>query len=117
MPLDLNKPVQTRDGRPVRILCENGHFHGKQSPVVGLVRCKDGFDAIATWGKDGRRFDSIDSPHDSDLVNVPTKREGWVNVYKNIRETGATIYGSEDHARRGCDDDEDVATIKIEWED
>ncbi len=45
--LDFTKPVTTRDGRAVRILCTDGQ--GRR-PVVGFV---EGDEYPSTWSKDG----------------------------------------------------------------
>lgn len=77
--LDLTKPVQTHDGRPVRILCTDA---AGEYPVVGIE--KDGEkDTVRRWTKDGRFATYSRGPHSHDLINVPVKRRltGWLNVY------------------------------------
>lgn len=74
MSLDLSKPVQTRDGRKVRILCTDA---GGERPVVGLI---DG----CVWRWTGGGYDSNGNYRSAqyDLVNVPEpERTVWVNVY------------------------------------
>jgi hypothetical protein len=102
-PPDLTKPVQTRDGRPVRILCTDapGPF-----PVVGLINGEDltGF----RWTPSGR---SNYGPHESpeDLANVPERFSftRWVNVYQGFIGDGvyetrrqADTYGTD--GRTAC---------------
>jgi len=85
--LDLTKPVQTRDGRPVRILCDN--MKGLY-PIVGLVTYVTTVDGdgvherLHTWHSSGwhhRNCTGIETP--LDLVNVPPKpMKYYANVYK-----------------------------------
>jgi hypothetical protein len=74
--IDLTKPVQTRDGRRVRILCADakGDF-----PIIGAVEERDGTERSVNWMRDGRYLCS--GPSTSDLLNRPGKRSFWVNVY------------------------------------
>lgn len=67
--LDLTKPVQTRDGRPVRILCTDA---GKIKPVVGLIKTPTG-DMVFSWSPSGRRYTIVKTGHRTDLINVPEK--------------------------------------------
>lgn len=69
MTLDLSKPVQTRDGRPVRILCTDARK--ALYPIIGLIQYQDGSEALSTWADGG----VYNLPKESawDLVNVPPK--------------------------------------------
>jgi hypothetical protein len=73
--LDFTKPITTRDGRKVRILCTDGPK--ETYPVIGVI---DGFEDISLWTIDGLGSMCLKS---SDLINSPQKRmvEFWVNVY------------------------------------
>lgn len=76
--LDLTKPAQTRDGRPVRLLCTDA---GSRYPVVGLVQDPDGNEALENWALDGRVLNEP-GVNASDLVNVPVQHSGWINIRK-----------------------------------
>lgn len=103
------KPVCTRDGRKARIIC----FDAKDTqPIIGLYE-KD-IDGIAreylcSYHMDGRMYDDQDCGYD--LMMLPEKKEGWVNVYKD------TVYDTKDEAlivrseSRGY-----IDTIKVSWE-
>lgn len=65
---DPTKPVQTRNGRPVRILATD-RKHGEY-PIVGLITRPCGEEELETWTKDGKTIDATSS-HRNDLVNVP----------------------------------------------
>lgn len=87
-PLDLTKPVQTRDGRKVRILCTD-RVH-PNFPVVGLI--SNDFETLETvfdfetletvfyFTKEGK-ITNLDTL--ADLVNVPVHTSKWQNVYSD----------------------------------
>lgn len=79
MSLDLTKPVQTRDGRAVRILCTDRK--GKY-PIIGLMPDRDdgSCEMLISWSGDGH-YGGAANYKALDLVNVPQVIEGWVNVY------------------------------------
>lgn len=71
-------PVQTRDGKPVRIIC----FDRKgTAPIVALVDTGNDAEEIRYYLADGKRSNTSDVS--MDLVMAPVKKEGWVNVYKS----------------------------------
>lgn len=104
---DPTKPVQTRDGRPARIICTDrkGEF-----PIVALLDY-DEVDARAfaangtVWG---------DGPdHKNDLINIPTK----VTKYGVVCAFGLRLplFDTEDDARHACPLGDTIATVT--WED
>lgn len=68
--VDFTKPVTTRDGRPVRILCTDRK--GTDHPVVGLVESKD-CEELLHWTSSGfyNRFETRTA---LDLINPPVKK-------------------------------------------
>lgn len=111
-------PVQTRDGRPVRIICydRKAEFHH----LVGLVPTPDGSsETPINFTEDGRM--SIYQPTDLDLFMVTTKKEGWVNVYKNSKgdDYAGKIHSSEKEALTNVVTigDKYISTTKIEYEE
>lgn len=103
-------PVRTRDGRKARIICFDkiGCY-----PVIALVQ-EEGMEMCHFYTKDGK---CADSENNNDLMILPEKKEGWVNVYKDgDNNYRSTIYTNEKVAlsRKGsaC-----LATVKIEWEE
>ena len=120
------KPVCTRDGRKARIIC----FDGKgDQPIIALVEAKGNKDVLIE--KVERYFINGHSVFEvretnNDLMMLPEKKEGWVNVYKRENEyicenecnvsTGIAVYKSEGEAKRNIDKNEIyVNTIKINW--
>jgi len=94
MKLDLNKPVQTRDGNKVRILCTN---RNGDMPIVGLVDQGVTPETVVAWALDGRSRVSVWGSQD-DLINVPIEREVWVNGYED-KDFGS-IYKTKECADR-----------------
>ena len=88
--LDLTKPVQTRDGRPVRILANDMKA---DQPVVGVVTNNDGREFVAQWDVSGKFYQR--SPHEgpTDLINVPPKPvKYYAHVYR--RPNGCVWIGN-----------------------
>lgn len=79
-PLDLTKPVQTRDGRAVRILCTDAQG---QFPVVALVTDQEGKEQVVMYTANGRLYlEGFDS--NFDLVNVKTEPKPMWEWYANL---------------------------------
>ena len=76
--LDLNKPVQTRNGKKVRILCTDRKSKSDIYPIIVLILMADGVEATQRYRKDGTYL-SVGSSGGHDLINVPTQY--WVNIY------------------------------------
>ena len=76
-PIDWTKPVRTKDGRPVRVLCTDGPG---DYPVVGFV---DKCPAAQQWTLAGAWEKG--STHEKDLENAPQRiqREYWANIYSD----------------------------------
>ena len=117
------KPVCTRSGKPVRIIC----FDVKsEMPIVALVESCNNIEVPIAYYNDGCIY--ADEYNDDDLMMLPEKKEGWVNVYKRENEyicenecnvsTGIAVYKSEGEAKRNIDKTKNyVNTIKINWEE
>lgn len=101
------KPVCTRDGRNVRIICFDCKV--ESFPIVALVSGAFGREEIISYDEAGY---SSTRETDDRLFMLPEKKIGWINVYNK------SIYNSEEDARDGITDDSDyVGTIKVEWEE
>ena len=109
-----SRKVVTRNGRKVRLICTDRR--SETYPIVSLIETEYGEETC--WhAKNGEYVRGQES--NNDLFFAPEKHEGWINVYKwgeNYRYTG-DVFSSKEKALKsikGCDD---VATIKIEWEE
>ena len=110
MTLDLTKPVQTRDGRKVRILCTD--MDGEYDSIVGIVMNTNESEQCESWRPDGHYYDTSET--NSDLVNVPETRVVWVNMYPGNFHTlwpakeRADAMQKSDNSREAC--------IRVEYE-
>ena len=115
------KPVCTRDGRKVRIICFDAI--GYHQPIIALVTNFDGKEDIEKYYLNGRFNDDINDISDYDLMMLPEKREGWVNVYKGNdgipeRVCGDIVSNTREEAIQCAQyDDTYITTVKIEWEE
>ena len=118
------KPVCTRDGRKARIICFDRISGDDYSKIVACVTAFDGdFEEVLSYGIDGYIVDS-QNPKDEDLMMLPEKKEGLVNVYRDCDGANITkddnIYSSKEAAMASAqiiDRDNYVATTKINWEE
>lgn len=99
MTTDLTKPVQTRDGRPARVV-----FTDRKSPptcgyaVAGaLVETTRGEENFYWYNEDGTRW-AAKGPVPTDLVNVPVKTSTWQTIYEHNMAGG--VYRTLEDALR-----------------
>lgn len=117
------KPVCTRDGRKARIIC----FDAKRKDgknIMALIPSKEypEFEDLVAYPNNGNYHGGHEN--DGDLMMLPQKKEGWVNVYKS-HERGntisfivASIYPTKEEAKKSYVVEFDyVDTVKIEWEE
>ena len=109
--------VVTRDGRDARILC----FDAMGSyPIVAIVR-SDYEEVVDKFCLDGKN--RLCGESEIDLFMAPVKREGWVNLYRkkedNVMFFGSKFpYGTKEEAKNHATEDEEfIATAKVEWEE
>ena len=99
MKLDPTDPVQTRDGRPARIICTDSKWtcEGHRYPIVALI----GEDERMCYHFCGDGRIKCGTDHDYDLINIPVERERryWVNIYP----TECCGHDSEDSAKEHTD--------------
>lgn len=99
------KPVCTRDGRKARIIC----FDVKsEMPIVALVESCNNVEVPIAYYNDGCIYS--DEYNDDDLMMLPEKKEGWVNVSK------FSTYASKEEALSHKTYDI-IDTIKVSWEE
>lgn len=105
-------PVQTKDGRKVRILCYDRAC--KLFPIVGLVTELDGAEPCYSWTPQG----SIDLSwaDKSDLVMAPIKKEGWINLSPGKEPiVGGPVYATKEEAKARTSPH--IIQVHIEWEE
>ena len=100
------KPVCTRDGRKARIICFDRDW---DMHIVALVTDPLG-ESVHYYLSNGKV--DFDKQNDEDLMMLPEKKEGWVNVYKE------RIYSTKEEAIEATYDGVTyVDTVKISWEE
>jgi hypothetical protein len=89
MALDLTRPIQTRSGRPVRILATDGKYtsNGVIQPIIAAV--EDGF--LGFWSMDGTFNQNSPGPGGLDLINVPPSKVKKTVELRIIRRSGGSI--------------------------
>lgn len=100
------KPVCTRDGIKARIICFDAK--GKQPIIALLEREKTDEEIIQTYSMNGRYYEFRKEDH-RDLMMLPEKRSGWINVKKD-----AGLFKSREEAERNCT--EDYVPVMVEFE-
>ena len=106
------KPVCTRDGRKARIIC----FDKKDCKrIVALVQVNNETEVLYDYYNNGSVFHS-DS--DNDLMMLPEKKEGWVNVYNShgVVTFSHNPYDTKEEAMKDKGKYY-VDTIKVEWKE
>lgn len=119
-PFDLQKakagkPVCTRDGRSVRILCFDAKRRDEKN-IIALVPSKGypGFEDLIAYPDNGIYYGEHEN--DNNLMMMPEKKEGWVNVYKGgLLDTKS--YPTEKEAFDKASLNDYVDTVKINWEE
>lgn len=115
------KPVCTRDGREVRIICFD--VKNEDFPIMALVyNSKDNFEFDCAYTKDGFCF--IDRrKNDCNLMMKGEKKKGYVALFKPSIWSDSMAYASdvyESHEKLQSiveDDDECLGIVEVEWED
>ena len=117
------KPVCTREGRKARIICFDRKFYhdGYNYPIVAMVNDNDN-ELVHAYTQDGLLVGNMEG--ELDLMMLPEKKEGWVNVYRDCDGANITkddnIYSSKEAAMASAqviDRDNYVATTIINWEE
>lgn len=113
------KPVCTRDGRSARIVCFDRKGYN-MFPIVALIMNGDRENDIYTYRPNGTWYNSVNES-DKDLMMLPEKHEGWINVIKNQDNYYYCkgVFDTEEYARNNEANYTGlaVATVKIEWEE
>ena len=117
------KPVCTRDGHKARIICFDRKFYhnGCNYPIVAAINEYNDNDNefIYSYTQDGLFIEN--NVNELDLMMLPEKRSGWVNVYNNPTTnniyTSADVFESKEIAEEQGTQRNRIATCKITWEE
>ena len=121
-PFDLQKakagkPVCTRDGHKARIICFDYNGETGYYPIVALVHYNKGnkcYERVLKYTYDGMFNIYGDCQHDEDLMMLPEKKEGWVNVYKGGLLDTKSYNTRKEAFDKACPRDY-VDTVNISW--
>ena len=109
-----SRKVITRNGRNVRIICTDKK--GYEYPIVALIENKlEGFEGVLYYTKDGEYTANESSM--SDLFFAPEKHEGWVSIYRGVKNGDYFTVGIFDSEEKAKERGGSIATVKVEWED
>ena len=111
------KPVCTRDGRKARIICFD--VKGDICPIIALVE-ENGMEVTKSYDENGRA--NYKNADNYDLMMLPEKKEGWVNVYRDEESKrvycGEFIFSEREKAEKHYEcNDTKVATVSVNWEE
>lgn len=112
------KPVCTRDGRKAMIISFDRH--GEDCPIIALVvdsknaECEE----VIDYTLDGICNENIINHNKYDLMMLPQKKEGWINLCKNNHGDTSVVgvFPNREEAVSNCPPTY-LSTIKIEWEE
>ena len=110
------KPVCTRDGRKARIVCFDAKGY---RPIVALIEvdCEDdGTPEDVFLFTDKGYYNCEDITSDNDLMMLPEKKEGWVNVYKGGLLDTKSYPTKKEAFDKACPEGY-VDTVKVCWEE
>ena len=100
------KPVCTRNGKKARIIC----FDVKAKKPIAALITNDDTEEVHFYYDNGRSDQYLEYRYD--LMMIPEKKEGWVNIYKE------RVYKSKEKAvGKKYDGCTYIDTIKVEWEE
>lgn len=106
--LDVNKPIQTRDGRKARIICTDKK--GSDYPIVALYE-RAGIELARVYTVYGNLLDGC--INDIDIINIKETKSLWVNIYAKNSYSCKT----KDEADRYADHQNRIACVKVEYEE
>ena len=104
------KPVCTRDGRKARIIC----FDVKAKKPIAALITNDDTEEVHFYYDNGRSDQYLEYRYD--LMMLPEKKEGWVNVYKGGLLDTKSYPTKKEAFDKACPEGY-IDTIKISWEE
>ena len=108
-PIDWDKPIETANGYPARVISTDFRIGGETAILVQIEHPNNGL--VHAFSENGRPY----WPFESTLRNRKTKREGWVVIFPD--RWAGMIWESEEAAQRHPDTKRAIDIVKIEWEE
>ena len=84
------KPICTRDGRKARIICFDMNI--ESYPILALIN-NGLFETAVNYNKEGKSVYCVENLK-NDLMMLPEKKEGYVNLYHNCNDRYAAYLGN-----------------------
>lgn len=107
------KPVCTRNGRKARIICFD--LEGAEYPIVAAIKPHNcDTESLSAYDEKGKYNHECESSND--LMMLPERKEGWVNVYEGGL-LDVKSYKTKEEALAIASHKNYVDTVKIEWEE
>ena len=109
-----SQKVMTRDGRKARIVCTDMK---NAQPILALIT-EGNREDIRFYFQNGVWCNDFPN-HKLDLVFVPIKKKGWINIFRCKTELyiGDVFETKEEAEKMGKLSKNYITTIKIEWEE
>ena len=108
-----SRKVVTRDGKSVRIICTDRR--DLNFPIVALIEKDSGGEVIYAHTKNGIYCNTC--PTTYDLFFAPEKHEGYVSIYRGVKNDDYFTVGIFDSEEKAKERGGSIATVKVEWED
>lgn len=104
--IEMGKQYRTKSGEPMRILCVDAPG---PEPVIAIT--DGGFYTLVKYDANGRHMGGAQNRADWDLVEVPAKKEKYLNIYRNgnIR-VHDSIHSASTRAAPGL-----LYRLRLEW--
>jgi len=121
--VDWTKPLQTRYGRPARLV--DDHYrsgNGREThPMLVIVTGVDGSEWLSRHDRAGLKRGCGAGDPDT-IINVPEKHEVWLNIYRvgdvGNTFTSGTVRGSREAAEaEGRGSPRLAARVRVEFEE
>ena len=107
-----SRRIMTRDGRKARILCTDAKG---EYPIIALIESFYGNEETpGSFSRDGSYL--ISNTRYNDLFFAPEKHEGWVSIYRGVKNDDYFTVGIFDSEEKAKERGGSIATVKVEWE-
>ena len=108
-PIDWDKPIETAEGFPARVISRDYLLSSGERQVIVQVE-KRGESSLYYYNAQGtNRYINVK------IRNRKTKREGWVVIFPD--RWAGMIWESKEDAQRHRDTKHAIDIVKIEWEE
>lgn len=111
MTVDWTKPIQTRDGRPARVLCTDLKSPNELRVVIAVL-LTDGKREDVWYRPPCGKFYGMNKESPTDIINVPEKRTVYINIYS---PNDMVLHTTKEAAEQCLVKDLCIARVKVEY--